>query len=396
MSQRLTDKIVKSLAAPTRGNAITYDSEVRGFGARITAAGAVAFILNYRVKSSGLERRYTIGSYPDWSVAAARERAKELKRHVDNGGDPIGEHRTARDAPTMADACEQFLAEYVEKKRPATRAEYTSVIRGTVLPTLGSKKLAAVEHSDIERLHRDVTRRGAPIRANRTVAVLSKIYSQAIKWNLCTANPCKGIERNPEPRRQRYLTPDELARLTKALADHPKQRTADIFRLLLWTGARRGEVLGAAWDQFDLAAGVWTKPASNTKQRREHRIPLSKPARQLLTRLRAESGDSPWVFPGDDGHRRNVRNAWASICKRARITGLRIHDLRHSYASTLVSAGFSLPTIGALLGHSLPQTTARYSHLFDDPLRRATEQAGAILSGAKPADVVPLNRRGQR
>jgi integrase len=360
MSQRLTDKIVKSLAAPTRGNAITYDSEVRGFGARITAAGAVAFILNYRVKSSGLERRYTIGSYPDWSVAAARERAKELKRHVDNGGDPIGEHRTARDAPTMADACEQFLAEYVEKKRPATRAEYTSVIRGTVLPTLGSKKLAAVEHSDIERLHRDVTRRGAPIRANRTVAVLSKIYSQAIKWNLCTANPCKGIERNLEPRRQRYLTPDELARLTKALADHPKQRTADIFRLLLWTGARRGEVLGAAWDQFDLAAGVWTKPASNTKQRREHRIPLSKPARQLLTRLRAESGDSPWVFPGDDGHRRNVRNAWASICKRARITGLRIHDLRHSYASTLVSAGFSLPTIGALLGHSLPQTTARY------------------------------------
>ena len=101
------------------------------------------------------------------------------------------------------------------------------------------------------------------------MAVVSKIYSQAIKWNLCTANPCKGIERNVEPRRQRYLTPDELARLTKALAEHPKQRTADIFRLLLWTGARRGEVLGAAWDQFDLAAGVWTKPAANTKQRQE-------------------------------------------------------------------------------------------------------------------------------
>jgi integrase len=394
MGLKLNDKVVRALQAPAKGNRVTYDSEVLGFGARITAAGAVAFVLNYRVKTTGVERRYTIGSYPDWSVAAAREKAKELKRHVDSGGDPIGEHRTARDAPTVADACERFLAEYVARKRPATRDEYTSIIRGTVLPALGRKKLAGIEYAHVEKLHRDVTRRGAPIRANRTVAVLSKVYSQAIKWKLCVTNPCKGVERNLEPRRQRYLTPDELARLTKALTEHPKQRTADIFRMLLWTGARRGEVLGAAWDQFDLEAGIWTKPATNTKQRRAHRIPLSKPARQLLMRLRAESGDSPWVFPGDDGHRRNVRNAWASICKKARITGLRIHDLRHSYASTLASAGFSLPTIGALLGHSLPSTTARYAHLLDDPLRQATERAGAILSGAKPAQIVPL--RGRR
>jgi integrase len=396
MSQRLTDKIIRALPTPANGNRVTYDSETHGFGVRITAAGAVAFVLNYRVKGTGVERRYTIGSFPDWSVSAAREKAKELKRHIDNGGDPIGEHNAVRDAPTVTDVCERFLTEYVEKKRPATRAEYKSIVCGTVLPALGRKKLAAVEYSDIEKLHREVTRRGAPIRANRTVAVLSKIYSQGIKWNLCTANPCNGIERNLEPRRQRYLTPEELSRLTKVLAEHPKPRTADIFRLLLLTGARRAEVLSAAWDQFDLEAGIWTKPATNTKQRRTHRIPLSKPARQLLMRLRAESGDSSWVFPGDNGHRRNVRNAWASICKKARITGLRIHDLRHSYASTLVSAGFSLPTIGALLGHSLPSTTARYAHLLDDPLRQATERAGAILCSAKPAEVVPLNKRGRR
>jgi integrase len=346
MSQKLTDKTIRALRAPAKGNHVTYDSEVRGFGIRITAAGAAAFVLNYRVKATGVERRYTIGSHPDWSVAAAREKAKELKRHIDNGGDPVGELNAVRDAPTVADACEQFLAEYAEKKRPATKAEYASIIRGTVLPELGRKKLAQVEYVHVEKLHHDVTRRGAPIRANRTVAVLSKIYSQAIKWKLCTTNPCKGIERNLEPRRQRYLTPDELKRLTRALAEHPKQRTADIFRLLLLSGARRGEVLSAAWDQFDLEAGIWTKSAATTKQRREHRVPLSKPARQLLARLRAEAGDSPWVFPGDEGHRRNVRNAWASICKRANITGLRIHDLRHSFASTLVSAGFSLPTIG--------------------------------------------------
>jgi integrase len=393
MAQRLTDKAVKVLAPPARGNTIAYDIEVKGFGVRITAAGTRAFVLNYRRKSDALERRYTIGSFPDWSTTAAREEAKRLKREVDSGGDPVGEHVANRAAPTVADLCVRFDEEHIAKQRPHTQTEYRAIIRNSILPALGKMKVTAVDFEHVERLHADVTKR-APILANRTLAVTAKMFTLAIKWRLRTDHPCKSVERNREHFRKRYLRPDELIRLTKALADDPNQQAADVFRLLLLTGARKGEALSATWDQFDLVAGVWTKPHALTKQKTDHRIPLSAPARQLLARLHQQSEGLPWVFPGRRGrHREDTKYAWARICKTAGITGLRVHDLRHSYASTLAGAGVSLPTIGALLGHSMPSTTARYAHLMDDPLRAATERAGAIIAGKESADVVPLKGR---
>jgi integrase len=379
MSQRLTDKTVRTLPAPAKGNRITYDSAVAGFGVRITAGGARAFILNYRVKATGLERRYTIGRYPDWIVTAARERAKELKREVDSGGDPQGDDKASRNAPTITDLCDRFKEEHLNKLRPKTRADYSLIINNELVPALGKLKVAAVDFEHVERLHRKIAHH-APILANRTLAVLSKMFALAIKWRLRPDNPCKGVERKREEPRRRYLgdKPDELARLTKALAEHPDQQVANIFRLLLLTGARRGEVLSATWEQFDLQKGLWSKPATSTKQKEPHQIPLSAPARQLVASL---PNDSELLFPGRGGQRRtNLDHSWSQICKAAGIRGLRIHDLRHSYASTLVSRGFSLPVIGALLGHSQPQTTARYAHLFHDSLREATERAGAILA----------------
>ena len=394
MAQRLTDKAVKVLPAPERGNTIAYDIEVKGFGIRITAAGARAFVLNYRRKADGLERRYTIGSFPDWSTIAAREEAKRLKREVDSGGDPVGEHLANRTAPTVADLCQRFDEEHIAKQRQHTQTEYRAIVRNSILPALGKMKVTAVEFEHVERLHAEVTKR-APILANRTLAVTAKMFTLAIKWKLRTDHPCKGVERNREHDRKRYLRPDELARLTSALAEDPNQQAADVFRLLLLTGARKGEALSATWDQFDLVVGVWTKPHALTKQKSEHRIPLSAPARQLLARLHKQNEGSPWVFPGRRGqHREDTKYAWARICKAAGITGLRIHDLRHSYASTLAGAGFSLPTIGALLGHSMPSTTARYAHLMDDPLRQATERAGAIISGQPSGEIVPLKGGG--
>jgi integrase len=143
-----------------------------------------------------------------------------------------------------------------------------------------------------------------------------------------------------------------------------------------------------------LTNGIWTKPHTATKQRREHVVPLSAPARQLLDRLHAQRNGSPWLFPGRDGGkpREDLKYAWARICKAAGIANLRIHDLRHSYASFLVSAGFSLPTIGALLGHASPTTTARYSHLLDDPLRQAAERVAAIITSKPSAEIVPLKK----
>lgn len=404
MALKLTDTIVDKLPLPTTGNKISYDDDVKGFGVRVTAAGARSFILNYRTRS-GLERRYTIGSRPDWKTGPAREEAKNLKKQIDVGADPMGAVAASREAKTVADLCDRFEKEHLTKKRESTSRDYKALIKNHILPALKNKKVVEVEFTDIDGLHRKISKT-APYLANRTVAVLSKMFGLAIKWRWRTDNPAKGIERNDEQKRHRYLSPAELAKLTEALTALEDQQAANIFRLLLLTGARRGEVQTAMWDQFDLTAGVWTKPGSTTKQKTMHRVPLSAPARLLLTGLKEKAKpDAVYVFPGrGTDHRVEIKAEWREVCIAAGIVeteivkdkvlvkpSARIHDLRHTYASVLASAGLSLPIIGALLGHSQPATTARYSHLMDDPLRAATERAGAIvMPKGKGAEVVNM------
>ncbi len=394
MAQRITDKLVKDLVPPATGNRITYDDKIKGFGVRITAAGTKGFIFNYRVKGNRRERRYTIGGYPaPWTVQGARKKADALKRDVDNGKDPMGDLHAERGAPTMADLTDRYLKDHAVKKR--SERDDKSIISNIVTPGLGRLKVADVRYADIDRLHRKM--KATPYRANRTVSLLSKMFSLAIKWDMRTDNPAKGIERYPEEKRERFLSTDEIQRLSAALADQPNQTAANAVRLLMLTGARRGEVLSATWDQFDLAGGVWTKPSAHTKQRKEHRVPLSAPAIQLLTEI-AETTDGDHVFPGRNSEEplTDLKAFWARVCKAAKITGVRVHDLRHSYASILASHGYSLPMIGALLGHTQPATTARYAHLYDEPLREATERVGAVvtMNGDKGGEVVPI--RGGR
>jgi len=393
---RLTDRIVRNLPAPERGNKIYYDSEVRGFGARITANGSIGFVLNYRRKIDGIEKRHTLGSFPSWSLSHAREKAKELKRHIDNGGDPVGEHATERGAPTVEDLAARFLEEHVAKQRPHTQRDYRSMLEHDILPVLGRMKVASVEFEHVERLHTKISTR-APVRANRMLGVLSKAFALSIRWKMRADNPVKGIARNREHLRRRYLTPEELKRFMAAV-DTLSQDSADVLRMLLMTGARRGELLNATWDQFDLTTGIWSKPPAGTKQQRHHQVPLSAPARQLLAaRLARRDPASPWIFKGREGRaREGIRHAFERACKTAGISGLRVHDLRHSFASQLASGGASLPLIGSLLGHSVPQTTARYSHLFDDPQRAAVERVGAIVAGKPAAKVVPLSKGRRR
>ena len=259
--------------------------------------------------------------------------------------------------------------------------------------------MAALLHKDIAVLHREIAKR-APYRANRLVAVLSVMMAKAIKEGMRDDNPTKGIERAHEEKRERFLSPAEIARLADALAAHPEKISANAIRLLLLTGARRGEVLSATWTQFDVTAGAWIKPSSHTKQKRVHRVPLSAPALSLLADMRREAEDGcPYVFPSMKMSKvakgttpavyeplTEIKRTWASVCETAGLTGVRLHDLRHSYASVLASAGLSLPIVGALLGHSQPRTTARYSHLYDDVLRAATERVGAIVTGVGSTD----------
>jgi integrase len=392
MPQKLTDTIVRTLAVPEKSNRIEYDSEVKGFGARITAGGVRSFILNYRTRG-GRERRYTIGQFPAWQTTAARKEAAELKKLVDRGGDPLADIEAEREAPTVADLCKRYETDHLPKKRERSGSDDLKMIAAHVLPALKHKKVSEVTFSDIDALHRKITANGTPYRANRVMALLSKMFGLAIRWEWRPDNPAKGIERNQEVKRHRYLSGDELERLLAALAAHDDHQAASIIRLKLLTGARSGEVRAAKWDQFDLTAGVWTKPGSATKQKIEHRVPLSAPARQLLAELyTSRKKGAEYVFPGRAGqpYRTTIRRTWVEVCEAAGIASARIHDLRHSYASILISAGLSLPVIGALLGHTQTQTTARYSHLFDDPLRAATERVGAIVSASAKGEVVLL------
>jgi integrase len=391
MAIRLTDKEARNIALPAKGNQVTYDTELKGFGIRTTAAGAKAFVLNYR--ADGRERRITIGSFPDWHVAAAREQAKSLKRRIDSGEDPMADRHAAREAPTVAVLADRYLAEHAPRKRERSAKEDASLLRQLIVPKLGKLRVAAVRRSEIEAFHREMSM-ATPVRANRALSLLTKMFNLAIGWDICADNPCKGIQRNQEDKRDRYLTPAELERLMAALSQHPNQSSANVIRLLLLTGARRGEVLGATWDQFDLTAATWVKPSAHTKQKKLHRVPLSAPTRQLLADMQAKA-EGPALFPGRRGNERqmDLKRFWASVCKAAQLTSVRMHDLRHTYASYLASSGLSLPVIGALLGHSSPTTTQRYAHLLDEPLRVAAERVGTIVSGARgpSAEVVPLS-----
>ena len=395
MADKLTQPMVTDLALPAQGNRIVYDTEVKGFGVRVTAKGTKAFVLNYRTRS-GRERRYTIGSFPSWTVSAARKEAKRLKDEIRvNGLDPLKDIEADRSAPTVAELAARYIEEHLPSKRPSSQREDRAMIDGVVLPELKHFKVAEITFADVSSLHRKITKAGTPIRANRVLGLLSKMFSLAVLWQMRPDNPCKGVKRNDEEGRERYLDSDEIARLIKALAEHDDQEAANAIMLALLTGARRGELLRATWAQFDLAKAVWTKPSAHTKTKKTHRIPLSAQAVQLLKTMRetvAGSGELH-LFPGSikGKGRVDIRRPWEQVCFAAGLATkgkdgrifptIRFHDLRHSYASLLVSSGLSLPIIGRLLGHTQAQTTQRYAHLMDDPLREATNRVGRIVSG---------------
>jgi hypothetical protein len=226
---------VNGLPSPARGNQVFFDDLVRGFGVRVTASGFKAFVLKYRRRSDALQRLLTIGSFPDWAVAAAREEAKRLKREIDSGADPVGRQRADREAPTVNDLCDRFEAEHLSRKRASTQSDYLSMLRTHIRPALGKRQVVTLTYSDLDALHRQLTNTSGPYRANRVLALISKLCSLSVQWHWRTDNPCKGVERNDEAKRKRYLTGAELERLSKALAEHADQDAADIFRLLLLT-----------------------------------------------------------------------------------------------------------------------------------------------------------------
>src|SRR3954453_14978367 len=204
---------------------------------------------------AGRERRLTIGAYPDWSVAAAREQARSLRRKIDSGEDPLAAKEAERGAATVSALCDRYLSDHAARKR--TGKQDQAYIDRFIRPKLGARKAESITFTDLDTLHRKLTDASGPYAANRVASLVSKMFALSIRWGMRTDNPAKGIERNHEEKRYRYLTGEELRRLTDALAACPNQTAANAVRLLLLTGARRGEVLGATWDQFSFEAGIW-------------------------------------------------------------------------------------------------------------------------------------------
>jgi integrase len=405
---KLTDKVVRTLSPTEKHSFILYDSSHRdaipGFGIRVTRRGVKSWIFNFRTRVTGLERRLTIGSASAWNAEQAREEAKQLRRIVEQGGDPLQERQDERDKPDCNQLFDRYEAEHAPRKRSA--ASDTMMLRQWLRPELGRIKVRDVTFADIDRLHRRITEYGTAIRANRTLALASKCFSLSIKWQWRETNPCRGVERNHEDRRERILSADELGRFIGTL-DVSKHPSRNIVKLALLTGARRGEILSMRWRDVDLAVGAWTKPSSHTKSKKNHRVPLSAPARQLLSEMRAEAAsaakaqgcDVPeYVFPSPRGAgaQRELAKFWARFCRDADLSNFRLHDLRHEAASLMASSGASLPLIGAILGHASPATTARYAHLADDPQRAVVERIAAVVEaagGTRSGNVVDLPRR---
>jgi len=365
---RISDKFIRSMAIPTHGQKIERDDIVTGFGVRKTASGNTAFIFNYT--ASGRDRRMTIGQHPAWSVTAARQAAAKLRMQVDAGHDPLEQKQIARAEYTLADLWEEYDSLVLPKKALSTQRDERSLWRRLILPKLGRQRLSAIRPKDVDDLIRSVSV-ATPVQANRCIASIRHAFNKAIYWELAHSNPAVGVAKNPEASRHRYLDQAEWLRFLTALSACKDTPASLAVHFLLLTGARRGEVFKAQWDQIDLVDEVWTKPSAHTKQKRLHRVPLSNAAIEVLRRARKLSNGT-YVFPGANGKAlTDLKRTFQGICKAAEIEGLRIHDLRHSFASALVSRGTTLPVIGSLLGHTQVSTTARYSHLSDSAMRHA-------------------------
>jgi integrase len=409
MAQKLTESLIKALKPPRRGSLLVWDSELTGFLMRVFAPtkanpqGARTFLLSYWL--NGTERRFRIGSWPDWSIMAARVEAKELRQRIDRGEDPASDKRQRREAATMADLAERYKREHLPRKAQQSQRDDSTMI-GHILRHIGAdRRVGDVHNGDIVALHRAITDSGHPVLANRTVACASGMFSLALKpmagedkpWrDQAQGNPCKGIERNPEQAKERFLSPAEIAAVVEALDAYGRTPAADCIRLIMLTGCRPGEAMLATWSQLDAQPGFWIKPSSHTKQRKEHRLPLSAPALQLITDIRARRGNvepGDHIFPSQRPGQplQQMRACWDAVCKHASLSGVRIYDLRHTFAATGAGGGLSLPLIGRLLGHTQHRTTMRYAHLADDPLRDAADRiASAITKAGQDGKVVKL------
>ena len=364
-----------------------WDKELHGFGLKVTPAGSKVYLVQYQLGGrKGRTRRVTIGRHGELTPAAARAEAKRLLGEIAAGRDPADERDKVKGGGSLAVVLEQFMAEHVRPKLKArTATEYQRTARLHILPRLGRRHLGELKRQDIAKLHHELA--STPYQANRTLALLSKFFGWAEKHGLRPdgSNPCRHVEKYREGRRERFLSQAELSRLGDALREAEQDKTCSpwviaAIRLLTLTGARRNEILTLKWEHVSEEHGCLMLPDSKTGRKA---VRLSPPSLAVLHDIPRLDGNS-YVICGEKAGRHlvNIEQPWRRIRRAAKLDDVRLHDLRHSFASVAASGGQSLVIIGKMLGHSQPATTARYAHLADDPVKAASDAVGRHIAAA--------------
>lgn len=403
MAGRLT-KLGVDTAAPKKNDYFIWDGELKGFGIKIASGGRKSYVCKYRVGNgrTAPTRRMTIGAHGSpWTVEQARSEARKLLGRAANGEDPAKEKQDEKKQITVAQLCDLYLENGIGTKKASTIRTDRGRIERHIKPLLGRMKVPDVTRADIKRFLQDIANgktsidqktslRGRAIvtggkgTATRTVGLLGGIFTYAFDCGLIEINPVHGVKRFADRKGQRYLSQQELSALGQALAEGEESglnsHALAILKLLVFTGARKGEIETLRWDAIDFPGCYLRLADSKTGQKA---IPLNSGALEILSKIRRLDG-SPFVFPAhrSDGHYEGTPKVWRIIRNMAGLNDVRLHDLRHSFASIAVSGGASLPIIGALLGHTDSTTTQRYAHLHDDPLKAASEAVGGKIAAA--------------
>ncbi len=375
---KLTKRVVDALSVE-KSDAAFWDRELAGFGVRVYATGRKVYVVQSRGPWG--PKRVTLGRHGEMSCDEAKKMAAGVIDRIKRGEET--EPRQPETAPTVAGLAERFMRDHVGTRcKPDTAAAYRSLIGNHVEPALGGTAVAQVGRAEVAALHHGL--RGTPAVANAALGLLSKMFKMAEVWGLAPAgsNPCRGLRRYRARKRERFLTQEEFRRLGRALRDLEAERKAwpaavAAIRLLALTGCRRSEILDLRWDDVDRTAGELRLRDSKAGPRM---VPLTVPVKKVLEGVPRSPGD-PLMFPGGNGKGRplNLHYYWEAVRERAGLDDVRIHDLRHSYASRALALGESLSAIGRLLGHRHVVSTARYAHLMRDAEKAAASRVGESI-----------------
>ena len=375
---KLTKRVVDAAQAGETDYFI-WDHEIPGFGLRVLRTGKKSYLIQYR--SGGRTRRVTFGKHGTITPDQARTKARKLLAAVSDGENPAEDIKLHRKAPTVAALCERFMSEHVAHRcKPTTQREYQRSVDLFIVPAIGRHKVSDVTRPGISQLHHSL--RHIPYQANRTLGVLSKLFNLAEVWGLRPdgSNPCRHVKKYPEKNRERYLTPDELARLGAVLDEANRDGSESPYmiaaiRLLILTGCRLSEIQTLKWSHVN--GNRLLLPDSKTGAKT---IYLGPPAIAALKAIERQP-ENEYVIAGKvpGQYLTDLQRPWRRIRNRAGLGDLRIHDLRHTFASGAVGLGESLPMIGKLLGHTQVQTTARYAHLADNPVQAAADRVSGEI-----------------